>query len=247
MAVEPILQVSGVSKRFGGLVAVAEVSFAVQEGEIFSVIGPNGAGKTTLFSLLVGSQRPTTGKIRFRGEEISGLRNDQVVARGLVRTHQIVRPFRDMTVKQNVAVGALFGSQQRRGDEARARVAEVLERTGLSARAQVLAGTLTIGELKRLEIARALATEPRALCLDEVMGGLNPSEIQGAMALIRDIRKMGITVLLIEHHVHAVVGVSDRVMVLNFGRKIAEGPPHQVLRDPAVVAAYLGDEEGAAA
>jgi len=247
MAAAPLLEVSGVGKRFGGLVAVAEVSFAVQEGEIFSVIGPNGAGKTTLFSLLVGSQRPTTGSIRFRGEEIAGLRNDQVVARGLVRTHQIVRPFRDMTVKQNVSVGALFGSKQLRGEAAPAKVAEVLERTGLAARARVLAGTLTIGELKRLEIARALATEPTVLCLDEVMGGLNPAEIQGAMALIREIRKSGITVLMIEHHVHAVVGVSDRVMVLNFGRKIAEGRPQEVLRDPAVVSAYLGDEEGAAA
>jgi branched-chain amino acid transport system ATP-binding protein len=247
MADAPILEVSGVGKRFGGLVAVAEVSFAVQPGEIFSVIGPNGAGKTTLFSLLVGSQRPTAGSIRFRGEEMAGLRNDQVVARGLVRTHQIVRPFRDMTVKQNVTVGTLFGSKQLRGEAARSRVAEVLERTGLAERAQVLAGTLTIGELKRLEIARALATEPTVLCLDEVMGGLNPSEIQGAMALIRNIRQSGVTLLMIEHHVHAVVGVSDRVMVLNFGRKIAEGRPQEVLRDPAVVAAYLGDEQGAAA
>jgi len=247
MAGAPILEVSGLGKRFGGLVAVADVSFAVQEGEIFSVIGPNGAGKTTLFSLLVGSQRPTAGSIRFRGEEMAGLRNDQVVARGLVRTHQIVRPFRDMTVKQNVTVGTLFGSKQLRGEAARSRVVQVLERTGLAGRAQVLAGTLTIGELKRLEIARALATEPTVLCLDEVMGGLNPSEIQGAMALIRSIRESGVTVLMIEHHVHAVVGVSDRVMVLNFGRKIAEGRPQEVLRDPAVVAAYLGDDEGAAA
>jgi branched-chain amino acid transport system ATP-binding protein len=245
---EPILHVSQLGKRFGGLVALDGVSFAVERGEIFSVIGPNGAGKTTLFSCLVGSLRPSAGTIRFQGREIAGLRNDKVVARGLVRTHQVVRPFRDMTVEANVAVGALFGSKQRRGGEARRQVARVLERAGLASRAHARAGTLTIGELKRLEIARALATEPTVLCLDEVMGGLNPSEIHGAMALIRDIRQSGVTVLMIEHHVHAVVGVSDRVMVLNFGRKIAEGRPQEALRDPAVVSAYLGDEgEGGAA
>ena len=242
MAAEPILQVQGLGKRFGGLVALDGVSFQVEQGAIFSVIGPNGAGKTTLFSCLVGSVKPTTGSIRFKGQEIAGLRNDQVVQRGLVRTHQIVRPFRDMTVADNVAVGSLFGSHHRRGADAKARVTEVLERAGLGARANALARTLSIGDLKRLEIARALATEPAVLCLDEVMGGLNPSEIQGAMQLIRDIRSSGVTVLMIEHHVHAVLGVSDRVLVLNFGRTIAEGAPQQALRDPAVVAAYLGDE-----
>jgi branched-chain amino acid transport system ATP-binding protein len=247
VAAEPILDVRGVGKRFGGLVALDGVSFRVEKGSIFSVIGPNGAGKTTLFSCLVGSQRPSSGSIRFKGKEIAGLRNDQVVARGVVRTHQVVRPFRDMTVSENVSVGALFGTHRRRGADARARVTEVLERAGLAARANALARTLTIGELKRLEIARALATEPEVLCLDEVMGGLNPSEIQGAMQLIREIRSSGVTVLMIEHHVHAVLGVSDRVMVLNFGKTIAEGEPQQALRNPAVVAAYLGDEgEGAA-
>ncbi|MGO9830265.1 MAG: ABC transporter ATP-binding protein [Myxococcaceae bacterium] len=242
MAAEPILEVQGLGKRFGGLVALEGVSFRVEQGSIFSVIGPNGAGKTTLFSCLVGSQRPSGGSIRFKGREIARLRNDQVVQRGLVRTHQIVRPFRDMTVAENVAVGSLFGSRHRRGAEARARVEAVLERAGLARRAGALARTLPIGDLKRLEIARALATEPDVLCLDEVMGGLNPAEIQGAMQLIRDIRASGVTVLMIEHHVHAVLGVSDRVLVLNFGRTIAEGAPQQALRDPAVVAAYLGDE-----
>jgi branched-chain amino acid transport system ATP-binding protein len=242
VAAEPILDVRNVGKRFGGLVALDGVSFRVETGAIFSVIGPNGAGKTTLFSCLVGSQRPTSGSIRFKGKEISGLRNDQVVARGVVRTHQVVRPFRDMTVAENVSVGALFGTGKRRGADARARVAAVLQRAGLGARADALARTLTIGELKRLEIARALATEPQVLCLDEVMGGLNPSEIEEAMQLIREIRSSGITVLMIEHHVHAVLGVSDRVMVLNFGRSIAEGIPQEALRDPAVVAAYLGDD-----
>jgi branched-chain amino acid transport system ATP-binding protein len=243
VAAEPILEVQGVGKRFGGLVALDGVSFRVEKGSIFSVIGPNGAGKTTLFSCLVGSQKPSSGSIRFKGKEIAGLRNDQVVARGVVRTHQVVRPFRDMTVADNVSVGSLFGTHQRRGADARARVAAVLERAGLAGRAKVLARTLTIGELKRLEIARALATEPEVLCLDEVMGGLNPSEIQEAMQLIREIRESGITVLMIEHHVHAVLGVSDRVMVLNFGKRIAEGAPQEALRDPAVVSAYLGDDD----
>ena len=238
---EPLLRVEGVSKRFGGLLALDSVSLEVLPGEIFSVIGPNGAGKTTLFSCLVGSVRPTAGSIRFRGEELSGLRNDQVVGRGLVRTHQIVRPFRDMTVLDNVRVGALYGRTRLRRSAAMARAREVLERTQLAHRAHVKAGALSIGDLKRLEIARALATGPEVLCLDEVMGGLNPSEIQQAMTLVRQLRDGGLTILMIEHHVHAVAGLSDRLVVLNFGKKIAQGRPAEALREPAVVAAYLGD------
>ena len=238
----PILAVSSVCKRFGGLLALDTISFEVQPREIFSVIGPNGAGKTTLFSCLVGAVHPSSGSVRFRNEELSGLRNDQIVARGLVRTHQIVKPFRDMTVADNVRVGVLYGRLRLRGTKARERVDEVLGRTQLVHRASVKAGVLSIGELKRLEIARALATGPEVLCLDEVMGGLNPAEIQQAMALVRALRDSGLTILMIEHHVHAVAGLSDRLAVLNFGKKIAEGRPGQVLRDPAVVAAYLGDE-----
>jgi branched-chain amino acid transport system ATP-binding protein len=237
-----ILRVDGLSKRFGGLLAVHDVSFEVLEGEVFGVIGPNGAGKTTLFSLLVGANRPTSGSIRFRGERIDGWKPHRIVGRGLVRTHQIVRPFREMTVRENVEVGAAFGSARRRGAAAAAEVRRVLERAGLAARADALAGTLTIGEAKRLEIARALATSPSVLCLDEVMGGLNPSEITDTMAFIRTLRGDGITVLIIEHHIHAVVGVSDRILVLNFGERIAEGPPEAVVRDPGVVRAYLGEE-----
>jgi len=242
MPAEPLLSVRDLSKRFGGLLALDGVHFEVARGEIFGVIGPNGAGKTTLFACLTGSLPPTRGEIRFLGARIDGLTSPAVVARGLVRTHQIVRPFREMTVEDNVSVGAHFGAGRRRGADARRRVREILERTGLAPRAAVPAGTLTIGELKRLEIARALATEPTAICLDEVMGGLNPSEIVGAMALIRSIRDAGVTVLMIEHHVHAVVGVSDRILVLNFGQRIAEGPPREIVRDPEVVAAYLGDD-----
>jgi len=243
----PILAVGSVSKRFGGLLALDSVSFEVQRGEIFSVIGPNGAGKTTLFSCLVGSVTPTSGSVRFRGEELSGLRNDQIVTRGLVRTHQIVRPFREMTVADNIRVGVLYGRMRLRGTKARERVDEVLTRTQLGHRAQAKAGVLSIGELKRLEIARALATGPEVLCLDEVMGGLNPTEIEQAMALVRALRGSGLTILMIEHHVHAVAGLSDRLVVLNFGKKIAEGRPAEALRDPAVVAAYLGDEAEARA
>jgi branched-chain amino acid transport system ATP-binding protein len=243
----PLLVVGSVSKRFGGLLALDAVSFQVQRGEIFSVIGPNGAGKTTLFSCLVGAVSPTSGSVRFRDQELSGLRNDEIVVRGLVRTHQIVRPFRDMSVADNVRVGVLYGRTRLRGAKARARVDEVLTRTQLTHRAHVKAGVLSIGELKRLEIARALATGPEVLCLDEVMGGLNPAEIQQAMALVRALRDSGLTILMIEHHVHAVAGLSDRLVVLNFGKKIAEGRPGEALRDPAVVAAYLGDETEARA
>jgi branched-chain amino acid transport system ATP-binding protein len=242
---EEVLAVEALTKRFGGLLALHRVDLAVLRGEIFGIIGPNGAGKTTLFSCLVGALTPTSGTVRFKGERIDGRPVHAIVGRGLVRTHQVVRPFRDMTVEENVAIGARFGAGRRRGAEGARRVAEILERTSLAPRASAVAGTLTIGELKRLEIARALAAEPEVICLDEVMGGLNPGEIQGAMHLIRAIREAGTTVLMIEHHVNAVVGVSDRILVLNFGEKIAQGPPQSVVNDPVVVTAYLGVEEPA--
>jgi branched-chain amino acid transport system ATP-binding protein len=242
MPADALLSVRGISKTFGGLSALTSVGFDIAAGDVFGIIGPNGAGKTTLFSCLVGALAPTSGEIWFRGERIDGLPNHAAVKRGIVRTHQIVRPFREMNVTENVAVAAHFGAGRRRGGDAANRVREILERTSLASEAASLAGALTIGQLKRLEIARALATEPLVICLDEVMGGLNPAEIQAAMSLIRSIRDSGVTVLMIEHHVHAVVGVSNRILVLNFGQKIAEGPPQTVLKDPAVIAAYLGDQ-----
>jgi branched-chain amino acid transport system ATP-binding protein len=238
----PALAVRNLSRRFGGLLALSGVDFTVESGEIFGVIGPNGAGKTTLFSCLVGALVPTTGTIHFEGARIDRLPNFAIVRRGLVRTHQIVRPFREMSVEENVSVGAHFGSGRRRGAEAARRVRRILELTSLSHRAAAPARILTIGEQKRLEIARALATEPRVICLDEVMGGLNPAEINASMELIRALRDSGLTVLMIEHHVHAVAGVSDRILVLNFGETIAQGKPLDVLNDPAVVTAYLGAE-----
>ena len=241
-----ILEATGLTRRFGGLVALSNVSFSIEQGEIFGVIGPNGAGKTTLFSVMVGALSPSAGELRFKGQLVSGLKPNQVCRAGICRTHQIVRPFREMTVRDNVAVGASFGRRGRTGTVA-ARVEQVLKQVDLEHKAEQRGGSLTIGELKRLEIARALATQPEVLLLDEVMGGLNPTEINQTMELIRKLRRSGLTVLLIEHHMRAVMGVSDRVMVLHHGEKIAEAPPQEIVHDPKVIDAYLGEHQPAVA
>jgi branched-chain amino acid transport system ATP-binding protein len=234
-----LLTVEQASKSFGGLQAVQRVSFSVAEGEMLGLIGPNGAGKTTLFHLLSGFLQPDAGYIRFAGESLRGLRPHDVCQRGMVRTFQIARPFHRLTVLENVLVGALERVAHRR--QAVAIADEVLELTGLSAKAGTMGHSLTMPERKRLELARALATGPRVLLLDEVMSGLNPTESGRLIELVRRIHARGITVLLIEHIMKAVMALSQRVLVLNYGELIAEGPPDRVVHDPRVIEAYLGE------
>ena len=238
----PLLEGERVSKFFGGLAAVNNVDFRIEEQEILGLIGPNGAGKTTLFNVITGVYRPTSGRIRFRGEDITGLKPHVICDKGIGRTFQLVRPFLNMTALQNVMVGALFGRGGKDMASAEERAYELLEFMGLKGKENVLAKSLTLVERKRLEIARALAGEPELLLLDEVVAGLNPTETAETMALIKKIRDLGITVFMVEHIMKAVMGISDRVMVLHHGEKIAEGTPEEVASDQRVIEAYLGEE-----
>jgi branched-chain amino acid transport system ATP-binding protein len=236
-----LLHLEQVSKSFKGLRAVHSVTQTVVEGEILGLIGPNGAGKTTLFNLITGFYRADTGRILFKGRDIARLAADQRCKRGIARTFQLVRPFPDLTVLQNVAVGRVYGRQPARTmQQATLEARETLEFVGLPGRAAERARHLTLVDRKRLELARALATRPALLLLDELLAGLNPSEVLVAMELIRRIRDSGVTVIMVEHLVKAVFGISDRVVVLNAGEKIAEGPPDRVASDPYVIDAYLG-------
>jgi branched-chain amino acid transport system ATP-binding protein len=236
-----LLSISGVSKRFRGLVAVDDVSLDVPAGSIFAVIGPNGAGKTTLFNLIAGVHACDTGAIHFDGARIDGLRPEQICARGLARTFQIVRPFPNLTVHENVAIGALLRAPH--PDGAFEAAGEVLRKLDLWDRRGQKAGSLTLPDRKRLEVARALATQPKLLLLDEVMAGLRPTETDRVVGILRALsREEGITILMIEHVMRAVMALADCVHVLNHGASIAQGSPQDVTRDPQVIASYLGAE-----
>jgi branched-chain amino acid transport system ATP-binding protein len=233
-----LLEVRGLTRDFGGLRAVAGLDFTVADGEILGLIGPNGAGKTTVFNLVTGFVRPTSGDIRFEGRSVVGLRPHAVARRGIARTFQVVKPFVGLTVLENVTLAAFLRHPARR--EAEARAMETIERMGLAAKARTLASQLTLIEQKRLETARALATGPRLVLLDEPMGGLNPAEVDVASAMVMALRASGLTVILVEHVMKAIMRISDRVVVMHHGERIAEGPPARVVEDPAVIAAYFG-------
>ena len=237
-----LLSVNGVSKRFRGLLAVDQVSFEVPQGAIFAVIGPNGAGKTTLFNMIAGAFAPSGGSIAFAGESVTGLAPDQVCRRGIGRTFQIVRPFPALTVEDNVIVGALLHRPHTR--DARVHALEILRRLDLHDKRGQRASALTLPDRKRLEVARALATDPKLLLLDEVMAGLRPTETDRMVAILQELnRETGLTILLIEHVMRAVMALAGRILVLHHGAAIAEGPPAEVVLDPAVIHSYLGAED----
>jgi branched-chain amino acid transport system ATP-binding protein len=238
--------VAGVSKSFGGVRAVGDVSFTLQEGELVGVMGPNGSGKTTLFNLIAGALRPDAGQIRFSGRAIGGLAPHRVCDQGVARTFQLVRAFAGLSARENVLVGRLYGRERHAAGDASAEADRLLSLVGLHGRGDAPAAQLTLIDRKRLELARALATSPKLLLLDEFMAGLNPAETAEAMALIRRLQAQGLSVLMVEHIVWALMDLCGRLIVLSAGEKIAEGTPAAVAADPAVLDAYLGGDVKAA-
>ncbi len=236
-----LLSLQGVSKRFGGLQALSNITFDLPEGQILGLIGPNGAGKTTLFNAIDGVYPPEKGRVIFRDVDVTGFKPYRLARMGMARTHQIVRPLNELSVRENVMVGACFGHENQDLGNAAKIADEVLEFVGLSARADQLAGSLNVAQKKRLEMARALASHPYLLLLDEVLAGLNHAEIDSMIQTVLKIREQGITIIMIEHVMKAVMNASDRIIVLDYGTQIAEGNPKAIAKNKKVIEAYLGD------
>ncbi len=239
MSMAPLLEVQGVTKRFGGLLANDSISFTVNQGEIVGIIGPNGSGKSTLFNCITGFYRPEGGRVIYQGKDITGRSADRICKEGIARTFQIVQVISDMTALENVMTGAFLRSAKKA--KARAKAEEVLAFTGLWEKRDMAATSLTIPDKKRLEVAMALATQPTLLMLDEAMAGLTPVELRQMLALVRKVRESGVTLVIVEHVMEAVMELSDRVIGINSGRKIVEDVPQKVVVDPEVIRAYLGE------
>jgi len=235
------LKIEGLCKSFGGLTVIHNLEFEVEEGQIVGLIGPNGSGKTTTLNLLTGFLKPDSGTMTFRGENITGLPRYRTCQKGIARTFQLIKPFLDFTALQNVMVGRVYGQEPAKSLKVAAEESrEILERVGLAEKAEVLARDLTLMQRKRLELARALAAKPQLLLLDELMAGLNPKETEEACSLVKQIRDSKITIVVVEHIVKAICGLSDHIIVLNMGEKIAEGPPQEIIHNPQVIEVYLG-------